>query len=204
MVFETIAFSSASGSARKGEMTKGRWLKDENALVQADRLYLFIGKYVIGFQWLESKIDEIFHLSDGHTDYEKRLAWLARQRISDKSKKLRSLVLSNCPFQTASIEGWNERFESVMDRIDSECIRRNALLHSSYLFDFLVIGQPIIQTHLEKKRMDETGFNLNQDCLTEEKQEEILIELANLSVDFGFCCTQLRFSYDETDATDDS
>jgi hypothetical protein len=59
-------------------MTKGRWLNDESALAQADKLYLFIGKYVISFQWLESKIDEMFHLSDGHLDYEKRLSWLSR------------------------------------------------------------------------------------------------------------------------------
>jgi hypothetical protein len=91
-----------------------------------------------------------------------------------------------------------------MDRVDSECVRRNALLHSSYLFDFLVIGQPIVQTHLEKKQMDETGFNLNQNDLTEERQEEILMELGKLSVDFGFCCTQLRFSYNEVDARDHS
>ena len=40
-------------------MSKGRWLKDPRALQQADKLYSFIGQYVIGFQWLESKIDEI-------------------------------------------------------------------------------------------------------------------------------------------------
>ena len=82
-----------------------------------------------------------------------------------------------------------------MDRIDCECVRRNSILHSNYLFDFLVIGQPIIKTHIEKKPVTETGFHLEQSELSEGKQDEILMELARLSMDFGLCCTQLRFSY---------
>ena len=175
-------------------MSKGRWLKDPRALQQADKLYSFIGQYVIGFQWLESKIDEMFHLSDGNLNYQERLAWLVRQRVSDKSKQLRTLVLRDSPFRTSEIGGWNNKFELVMDRVDLECVRRNSILHSHYLFDFLVIGAPIVQTHFEKKKKDQDGFALNQTLLTEKRQIEILEELGILSVDFGFCCTQLRFS----------
>lgn len=44
-------------------MTRDRWLENPEAVAEAERTYAFVGKYVMTFQWLEGKIDEVFFTS---------------------------------------------------------------------------------------------------------------------------------------------
>lgn len=170
-------------------MTRDRWIDDPKALEEAEKVYAFIGMYVICFQWFEDKFDEIFTLGKGIKNSKETQSWLVKKTFSDKLKTFRKFARDESIFHPSPQKGWYENFDLIMDEIDAERERRNSLVHSSFLFDFLAIDQPVIST--EKKKVNgEAQFVQNE--LSSENRDRVLKEIADLSFRFSMACVQLR------------
>lgn len=173
-------------------MTNGHWLEDPKAVREAERLYEFVGRYVITFQWLEGKVEEMILLARGHENREETFEWLARRTNYDKVKELVAIVAGEETFREIDVAGWQERFDDVIARLHAERRRRNGLLHAQYLFDFLTTGAPVMRTDIDRT---DTGVQFKQDELSPERCNEILEEVAVLSLDLNMVCVQLIHAY---------
>jgi hypothetical protein len=178
--------------AYNDDMTRGRWLDDPNAVAEAERLYAFIGRYVISFQWLEGRIDEMLLLAQSHQNRADTFAWLARKDNKTKIDAFKELVKRDGPFREITVAGWAERFDEVITRLHAERQRRNGLLHAQYLFDFLAIGAPVLRTHVQRL---EGELNFDQQELSPGRCDEIMREVVQLSFDLNIICVQLYHSY---------
>lgn len=173
-------------------MTKGRWHDDPDAVREAERLYQFIGQYVIAFQWLEGKVEEMLLLARGQANREETFAWLARKTNNSKIEEFQKCVSGGEAFREISIDGWAERFGEVIARLHDERRRRNGLLHAQYLFDFLAIGAPVLRTDFER---DAEGVQFTQEGLSATNCDAILQEVAQLSLGLNMICVQLVHAY---------
>lgn len=173
-------------------MTRDRWLDDPKAVEAAEAIYAFVGKYVVAFQWLEGKIDEMFLLARGEENRRETFAWLATKTNSAKIDAFRALVTQQGPFRPIAREDWPVQFDAIIERLHAERRRRNGLLHAQYLFDFLAIGAPVLRTDVQRY---EGEPHFSQEELSAQRCEEILGEIAQLSFDLGMICVQLRHAY---------
>lgn len=80
----------------------------------------------------------------------------------------------------------------MVDRLHTERKRRNGILHSQFLFDFLAIGQPIMRSDVYRRGHD---VDFTQEDLSQARCDEIMGELAELAFDLNFVCVQLRHVY---------
>lgn len=161
-------------------MTKGRWEENSAAVEEAERFYKFIGEYVISFQWLEFKIDEIL-LNAGDRERLATYEWLVKQTNAKKVEAFYELARANSALASEMVDGWESLLTSVVARLHAERNRRNGLLHAQFLFDFLDIGQPVMRSHLHN-RGGEVVFE--HEDLSAERCEQIMKDLASLSLDF--------------------
>lgn len=173
-------------------MTRDRWQEDPNAVREAERFFKFVGQYVISFQWLEGKIDDIFLLARGHNKREQTFAWLAQQTNERKIDAFRGVIFDGEHFAPVTIDGWEARVHSVSDRLHAERHRRNGILHAQFLFDFLALGAPIMRTHVRRKGGSTV---LENEDLSPERCGQIISEVALLGFDLNMVCVQLRHVY---------
>lgn len=170
-------------------MTRDRWMEDPEALEEAERLYAFIGRYVISIQWFEGKIDELFLLAKGHENWSETQAWLGDKYFADKLRRFYHLAITDGRPSSIGLGEWTQRMDALKKRLDDEKERRNGLLHAQYLFDFLAVGGPVMRSRIKN---EDGAPEFDQEYLTPERCDEILTEVAQLSVDFGFAVTNIR------------
>ena len=172
-------------------MMKSAWHEDPDAKAEAERLYSFVGQYVVSFQWMESQVEQIILLANGERQWNETHRWLSKQRNVDKINKLQELVRSGHSFDSIQVEGWYDRFDRVIDKLHEERQRRNIILHAQYIFDFLAIGASVVQANIERKSGE---LEFNQDDLSSQRCEHIMKELTELAFSLNFVCVQLRQS----------
>ena len=171
------------------KMTRDRWLEDPKALEQAERLYAFIGKYVISIQWFESKIDELFLLAKGHDKWSETQAWLAGLFFKNKIRRFHNLALADGRPMLHDTEDWTRKITNLRRRLDAERERRNGILHAQFLFDFLAIGHPVLRSRIKD---DHGAPEFDQEYLSPERCDEILTEVAQLAFEFGITVKSVR------------
>lgn len=76
-----------------------------------------------------------------------------------------------------------------MKDLDAERDRRNGLLHSNFIFDFLAIGQPVISNAIRKEN---GAAKIHNNELSAKTRDGILKELAALAYRFSMACAQLQ------------
>lgn len=113
-------------------MTQDRSHDDPDALHGTERFFKFVGQYVIRFQCLEGKIDDVFLLALGHDGCEQAFAWLAQQTNDKKIDAFRDLISAGEPFAPVGVDGWGASVQSVIDRLHVERHRRNGILHARF------------------------------------------------------------------------
>lgn len=172
-------------------MTRNRWREDPKAVAEVERIHSFIGEYVICFQWLEGKMDEMILMSMGHENWTLTQSELAESTNHKKVRRLETLVLERHGFRVIIADDWDEYFAAVIQELHTERRRRNSLLHSQYLFDFLAIGHPVLK-YDSKKSHD--SLDRNQD-LSEDYCAQVLREIYELANRFGGVCMQLRMAF---------
>jgi hypothetical protein len=164
-------------------------MEDPKAVDEAEKVYAFIGIYVVSFQWFEDKMDQTFILGKGVRNSKTTLDWLVKKTFSSKIKAFHEFAMDDNFFHRAPQKDWYDEFDIIMKKLDVERNRRNGLLHSTFIFDFLAIGQPVISNEVSKQNGVAKVYN-NE--LSVENRDGILKELADLSVDFSMACLQLR------------
>lgn len=148
----------------------------------SERLLATIGRYVLGFQALENIIEQSLDLLwglDKHYENSRRLAVMTNQQKVDAW--LNEFRKNPLNARGRSRSDWVERFEQLVVRLHLERQRRNSILHSQYLYDFIKIGYPVLQ-------IDRRGRNIDWN---DKRQEELLGQLATLLVDAGHARIQI-------------
>lgn len=181
-------------------MTRNRWQKDPEAVREAERVFKFIGQYVVRFQWIEGKINEVFLLIRGHDKREKTFAWLSQQTNEKKIDALLGIIVDEDYFAPISVDDWETHVQNVAIRLHAERRRRNGILHAQFLFDFLAIDAPIIRTDI---RRTSKGVVFESENLTPARCEQTNEEVARLSFDLNLICVQLRNAYQVKPSTAD-
>lgn len=144
-----------------------------------EQLYSFIGKYVISFQWLEGILDQVYFLSHNLRDKADIDAELATLSFAHKSVAVKELILTSVAFADGrNIEEWPPRIQEFFRRLDNERERRNAIMHSQYLFDYLAIGQPPMRARRQRGNQERYIY----EDMSIDNIERILQEIAEL------CC----------------
>lgn len=158
-----------------------------------DALFATIGRYVILFQWIEGVLDQILLLAWGHENWTQSQARLAKMRNFDKTAAVRDVVFNSPDFARVHARPeWCSEFDALIQRLNDERGRRNGLVHSQYLFEFVEIGGPPMRS--DRKRAEGETVFVRED-LTKDAQEALLKNLAQLAMDVGFAHVQLVHDY---------
>lgn len=160
---------------------------------EADRLYRFLGQYIIIFQWIESQLDQILLLAHGHENWEKTQTMLASKRNVDKFHAVEAVVMMPRPFgRRAGRPGWTEAFTTLLERLRQEGRRRNGIVHSQYLFEFVEAGMPPLRSNRSKK---DGATEFDREALDSARTEAILREIAMLAFEVSQARMQLVHWY---------
>lgn len=171
-------------------MTNFNGSDDRASTSEIESVYNFVGRYVIVFQEIEGRIDEILILARGQERRGECLSWLAKKTFEVKLTALKRTLKAEQCFRTSDLEGWNEMFQSVIWRLDAERLRRNGILHSRFLFDFMAIGSPVLRTHVKRKKGEDAPY-FDQEYLSQAKRDKITSEIVQLAFDLGQLHVQL-------------
>jgi hypothetical protein len=103
-------------------------------LAEMKRLFEFIGQYVVLFQEIEAKLDEIVMLAVGLDRRHITDPMISFLSYAEKVEFVHSIVESSAiangqPFETE----WLESFGEVMQRLRRAATQRNKLVHSLYI-----------------------------------------------------------------------
>lgn len=158
-----------------------------------EELFAAIGKYVVLFQWLEGIVDQCLLLLWGHENWAESQYRLAKMKNSEKlDVLLREFRENPANARGRTRPDWVARFETLIQRLHEERQRRNSLLHSQYLFHFVDIGLPVLQSD---RRRQGGEVNFEQKDLSPEAQRILLDDLGRLAIDMNFAHVQLVHDY---------
>lgn len=159
------------------------WARD------AEPIYTFLGIYVAAFQAMEGVLDQILILAGGWRARSATLDRLARFSNADRIEAAMAAAREGPRFARAqAIPGWAVRIEALGQALAAERLRRNGLLHASYMLRGVELGLDAIRTH--RKRRD-GAVQVDQEVLSRARMDEILGELAALSFELGQVHLQL-------------
>jgi len=157
--------------------------------VEAEMFYRFVGQYVILFQWLEGQLDQTILLARGPENWANTQQRLTGLRNIDKINMFSGLVKADDHFGTVTIDSWYEHFDHLIAGLHAERKRRNDILHSQFIFDFLAIGHSPIRSN---RRRHGNDVNFTRESLSRERCDDIIIEIGELAADLNLICSQLR------------
>ncbi|TNB48207.1 hypothetical protein FF124_07675 [Martelella lutilitoris] len=141
-----------------------------------DEFLKTVGTYVIVFQAVESKIEEIIQIWCGLDKFERTKRKLARLTTAEKISKLSMLFLKTPENRRAlEREGYPTYFADLVARLEQARLDRNRLVHSHYLFDFMRFGGPIIQADHRKGPVS----------FSEEEQQRLTTSISQLYIEVG-------------------
>lgn len=158
-----------------------------------EALFATIGRYLIIFQWIESKLDQILLLGWGYENWAPGQAQLAKMKNFEKIDAVRKLVLTSPDFARVHTRpDWCANFELLINRLHDERARRNSLVHSQYLFDFVEIGLAPLRSH---RQAVDGQVMFDRQHLTKADQTKLLIDLGQLAMNVNFLHVQLIHDY---------
>ncbi len=159
-----------------------------------ERFYSFLGRYIAVFSWIESKFDQIILLGFDHENWTSTQLKLADMGYSKKIDECQTMVLAPHPFGKAkpNIE-WIANFENIIDRSRKEGRRRNSIVHSHYLLDFVEAGMAPLKVDRRKKAGD---VHFENEDFDHSLMDKIGSELAQLALDVNFVHVQLIHWYE--------
>ena len=163
---------------------------EQKEKAEIERLFHFIGTYVVVFQDVESKLDQIIQLAIGLDRRHVSDGVIALLSNSQKIDLVQSIVhTSEIEDGSPSQEAWITSFDAVMQRLRTEATRRNKIVHSLYIFDFMKIGYPPLRSKRTRKK---TGASFDQEHVDAAYISTATSDVAVLSFDVGMVLVQLR------------
>ena len=156
--------------------------EDLKNATDARKLFEFIGTYVVIFQDIEAKLDQVEQSHIG----EYIISTLSNsQKVDFVQAIIKSSAIANGdPFRTE----WLASFYELVQRLRVEGTRRNSIVHSVYILDFMEIGAPPLRSKRKRKRAA-PGFD--QEEIDAQFITRAISEIAELSFDVGMAFTQL-------------
>jgi hypothetical protein len=160
-----------------------------------ERLFQFIGMYVVVFQDVESKLDQIIQLAIGLDRRHVSHGVIALLSNSQKIDLVQSIVRSSEIADGSPVqEAWVTSFDEVMQRLRAEATRRNKIVHSLYILDFMKIGQPPVRSKRTRKK---SGTSFDQEHVDAVYIDKATSDVAGLSFDVGMVLVQPRHWYEK-------
>jgi hypothetical protein len=164
---------------------------DSKYQAEIKRLFCFIGSYVVAFQDIESKLDQIIQLAIGLDRWHVSHNIITLLSHSQKIDLVRALVHSSqIADGTEHKQRWIESFDEVIQRLRAEATRRNTIVHSLYIFDFMKIGAPPLRSK-RKRKFDAIAFD--QEHIDADSISQATSDVTKLSFDIGMALVQLRY-----------
>jgi hypothetical protein len=168
---------------------------EQKEKAEVERLFQFIGMYVVVFQDVESKLDQIIQLAIGLDRRHVSHGVIAVLSNSQKIDLVQSIVHSSEIVDGSPAQGaWVTSFDEVMQRLRAEATRRNKIVHSLYIFDFMKIGQPPVRSKRTRKK---SGASFDQERVNAAYIDKATSDVARLSFDVGMVLVQLRHWYEK-------
>jgi hypothetical protein len=163
--------------------------EDPKSAAETKRFFQFIGAYVILFQEIEAKLDQIITMGVGREKShvgEYVVSILSHsQKIDFVQAVVKSSAIANGePFHTE----WLTSFDELIRRLRSEATRRNSIVHSVYILDFMEIGGAPLRS---KRRRKKGSLDFDQEGIDAEFITRAISELTELSFDVGMAFIQL-------------
>lgn len=163
---------------------------DLKTTAEITRLFQFIGTYIVIFQDIEAKLDQIILLAIGHVRWHIGQGVVSFLSHAQKIDLVHTVVMASAikngdPLRTE----WLTSFEEVVQRLKTEAGRRNKIVHSLYIFDFVEIGAPPVRS---KRKRRHGEVKLDQEGVDARFIDRATSEIAELSFDLGMALTQLQ------------
>jgi hypothetical protein len=160
------------------------------ATADVERLFQFVGAYVVVFQDIEAKLDQIIQLAVGHERWHVSHGVTAHLSNSQKIDLVHSIVHASAIASGNEFQKeWVTSFDEIVQRLKTEGTRRNKIVHSLYIFDFMEAGGPPLRS---KRKRGKGDVNLDQEWVDDACISQATGELYQLSFDLGMALTQLR------------
>jgi len=164
-------------------------------MVDADAIYRELGKYVVCFQWLETKVVEIadFLLDPERTGRARTvLTGMAFRQLTTSADVLFAQYIANAAVENA--DDRKQAFHKLMVRCVQISERRNCLAHSAYLH--LEAGDQLLGIIRSKGALKTGGRDgprhaFDQEYLSPETFEEPLREIGEVGLAIGHIYLQL-------------
>ncbi len=164
--------------------------EDSSAKAEVVQLFQFIGAYVVVFQDIEAKLDQIIQLAIGLERWHVSHGVVALLSNGQKIDLAQSIVHSSAVASGATFQkDWVKSFDEVIQRLKAEGSRRNKIVHSLYLFDFMQAGGPALRSKRKRARGE---IELDQEWVDAAYISRATGEIHELSFDLGMALTQLR------------
>ncbi len=163
---------------------------DPKEQAEIKRLFHFIGSYVVVFQDIDSKLDQIIQLAIGQDRWHVSHSVITLLSHSQKIDLVRAVVHSSqIADGTEHRQRWIESFDEVIKRVRAEASRRNKIVHSLYIFDFMTIGAPPLRS---KRKRKSDAMSFDQQDVDASFISNATSDVAELSFDIGMALVQLR------------
>ncbi len=160
-----------------------------------DKVALFIGRYLLIFQYIEDKIDQMLLLG---ADLERRHvgnSFLAAMGYRQKVDALSGIVHTSKIAQGDETQKeWIKAFGRLVNQWQAEGARRNGIVHSLHVFDFVKIGAPVFRNRM---RPHPKGFRIKNANVDEKEADNVVAEIAQLLWDTGLAHVQLVHWYED-------
>jgi hypothetical protein len=162
---------------------------------ELDRLYRFIGLYVIIFQQVEAELDQIILLVVGQDRWHVGQSIVTLLSNSAKIDLIQSIVKSSALSSGSEAQQeWLKSFDHVLQELRSEGAQRNKIVHSIYLFDFMKVGAPPLQSKRRKKKGE---LDFEQAFIDADHASKAVGRISELAFDVGMLRTQLIHWHDD-------
>jgi hypothetical protein len=154
-----------------------------------EKLYRSIGQYVAIFQWIEGQLDQILLLAKGHENWSDAHANLVNIPNAKKIADVHKVVTGAGPFgQAKEHPDWCAQFAKLIGRLRREGQRRNRILHSQYLFEFVEAGLAPLRSD---RRKDNGTVVFEREVFDRKRMDVILKELVTLAFEVSQVRVQL-------------
>lgn len=174
---------------RSSEPAKEETAEEKTEREELDRLYRFIGLYIVSFQQIEAELDQIILLVVGHEKWHVGQGVVSLLTNVQKIELVQSIVKSSALSSGDQVkQEWLKEFEKLLQEVRNEGVERNKLVYSLYLFDFMAIGAPPLRSNRRKKK---GKVDFQRDSIDANYMREALARISELSFDVGMCRTQL-------------
>jgi hypothetical protein len=175
--------------AKQAKAQPAESAEDPKSAAEVKRFFQFIGTYVVLFQEIESKLDQIITMAVGqdrsHIGGYVVSILLHSQKIDFVQAIVKSSAIPNGdPFRAE----WLTSFDELIQRLRAEATRRNSIVHSVYILELMEIGGSPLRSKRKRKR---GTLDFDQEEIDAEFITRAISELTELSFDVGMAFVQL-------------